>query len=94
MILLGVYVLGGLRGRQKSPVRTHLGRCTRCRGEYEELADVPALLDLITREEAAAGTGCLIWPTLAMEKTGEPADDRAGARVRRFPDNPAESGPA
>lgn len=51
--LLGVYVLGGLRGRQEIQVRTHLSGCARCRAEYEELAAVPALLDLITTEEAA-----------------------------------------
>jgi hypothetical protein len=56
-MLLGVYVLGGLRGRQEARVRTHLLRCTRCRADYEELAEVPALLDLINSEEAAsAGT--------------------------------------
>lgn len=51
--LLGVYVLGGLRGRQETQVRTHLTGCSRCRAEYDELAEVPALLDLITAEEAA-----------------------------------------
>jgi len=51
--LLGVYVLGGLRGHQETRVTTHLARCARCRAEYEELAEVPALLDMITGEEAA-----------------------------------------
>jgi predicted anti-sigma-YlaC factor YlaD len=51
--LLGVYVLGGLRGAQEAQVTAHLGGCARCRAEYEELAEVPALLDLITAEEAA-----------------------------------------
>ncbi len=52
-MLLGVYVLGGLRGHQEVRVRAHLTRCARCRAEYEELAEVPALLDMITGEEAA-----------------------------------------
>jgi predicted anti-sigma-YlaC factor YlaD len=52
-ILLGVYVLGGLRGHEETQVRAHLACCARCRAEYEELAEVPTLLDMITREEAA-----------------------------------------
>jgi anti-sigma factor RsiW len=56
-MLLGVYVLGGLRGHQETQVRAHLSRCARCRAEYEELAEVPALLDLITAEEAADAGG-------------------------------------
>lgn len=53
-ILLGVYVLGGLRGYQQTQVTIHLAGCARCRAEYEELAEVPALLDMISGEEAAA----------------------------------------
>ena len=56
-ILLGVFVLGGLQGRQESMVRAHLAACSQCRAEYEELADVPALLDMITAEEAAGAEG-------------------------------------
>jgi anti-sigma factor RsiW len=56
-MLLGAYILGGLRGRQETRVRAHLSRCARCRAEYEELAEVPALLDLITAEEAAEAAG-------------------------------------
>jgi hypothetical protein len=52
-ILLGVFVLGGLRGEEESLVRTHLAGCARCWAEYEELADVPALLGLLTAEEAS-----------------------------------------
>ena len=51
--LLGVFVLGGLRGQQECLVMTHLAGCTRCRAEYEEIAEVPALLDMLTEEEAA-----------------------------------------
>jgi predicted anti-sigma-YlaC factor YlaD len=56
-MLLAVFVLGGLQDQQEVLVRTHLAGCARCQAEYEELAEVPALLDLITAEEAAgAGT--------------------------------------
>jgi predicted anti-sigma-YlaC factor YlaD len=51
-MLLGVYVLGGLRGHQQTQVTAHLAGCARCRAEYDELAEVPALLDLLTAEEA------------------------------------------
>ena len=51
-VYLGVLVLGGLRGRQESQVRAHIAGCARCRAEYEELAELPALLDMITAEEA------------------------------------------
>jgi Putative zinc-finger len=52
-ILLGVFVLGGLRGQEESLVTTHLAGCARCQAECEELADVPDLLDLAISEEAA-----------------------------------------
>ena len=51
-ILLGVFVLGGLRGHEEFLVRTHLAGCRQCQAEYEELAEVPGLLDLLTPEEA------------------------------------------
>jgi anti-sigma factor RsiW len=51
-ILLGAYVLGGLRDHQEAQVKTHLSWCSRCSAEYEELAVVPALLDMISGEEA------------------------------------------
>jgi predicted anti-sigma-YlaC factor YlaD len=52
-ILLGAFVLGGLRGQEEHMVRTHLARCAMCSAECDELAEVPALLDLLTSEEAA-----------------------------------------
>jgi Putative zinc-finger len=77
-ILLGVYVLGGLRGHQETRVRTHLARCARCRGEYEELAEVPALLDMLTSEEAVAAARLSDQAGALGGKTGEPTDDKAG----------------
>jgi|HubBroStandDraft_2_1064218.scaffolds.fasta_scaffold499750_1 anti-sigma factor RsiW len=56
-MLLGVYVLGGLRGDEHARVSRHLARCSRCRAEYEELAEVPPLLDLIIGEESGAAAG-------------------------------------
>jgi hypothetical protein len=80
-ILLGVYVLGGLRGHQETRVRTHLARCAACRGEYEKLADVPALLDMITGEEAVAA-GRLFDRAGALDgRPGEPAEEKAPAPV-------------
>jgi predicted anti-sigma-YlaC factor YlaD len=55
--LLGVYVLGGLRGPEEARVREHLTRCARCRAEYEDLAEVPVLLNMITADEAADAQG-------------------------------------
>ena len=86
-ILLGVYVLGGLRGHQETRVSAHLARCARCRAEYEELAEVPALLDMITGEEAAEA-GKLLGQALAVdERAREPAEqagsDRAEVRSPR-----------
>jgi anti-sigma factor RsiW len=52
-MLLGVFVLGGLRGQEESMVSAHLAGCARCQAECDELAEVPALLDLLTPEEAA-----------------------------------------
>jgi hypothetical protein len=72
-ILLGVYVLGGLRGAQEARVATHLAGCARCRAEYEELAEVPALLDMLTSEEATGG-GELPAPA---EGAGESAEEPA-----------------
>ena len=86
-ILLGVYVLGGLRGHQEIRVSTHLARCARCRGEYEELADVPGLLDMITAEEAVAvaslpdRAGLPDRAEVLDGTIGEPAKERAAAAV-------------
>jgi predicted anti-sigma-YlaC factor YlaD len=55
--LLGVYVLGGLRGHEETRVRAHLARCARCRADYEDLAEVPILLNMITAEDAADPEG-------------------------------------
>jgi hypothetical protein len=95
-VLLGVYVLGGLRGSQETRVRTHLVGCARCRAEYEELAEVPALLDMLTAEELdmltaeeAAGAGRLPGQAgVSGESAEEPATQAAapadGAKLARL----------
>jgi anti-sigma factor RsiW len=70
-ILLGAFVLGGLRGRQEAAVRTHIVRCTRCRAEYEELAEIRTVLDMITSEEAAEAGEPPIKPG-SRRKSGGP----------------------
>lgn len=45
--LLGAYVLGGLSDREEAAVEAHLSYCAGCQAEYEELACVPELLDLL-----------------------------------------------
>ena len=56
-VLLGAYVLGGLRGREEARVKEHLARCPRCQAEYEDLAELPVLLNLISAEDAAKAQG-------------------------------------
>jgi anti-sigma factor RsiW len=75
--LLGVYVLGGLRGQQNARVTAHLSACARCRAEYEELAEVPALLDLITAEEAAGADRPAGQAPVAHEKAEKPTEQVA-----------------
>jgi anti-sigma factor RsiW len=71
-ILLGVYILGGLRGHQEARVRAHLSGCARCQAEYAELAEVPALLDLVTADEAAEAAGLPGPASVADEPAARP----------------------
>jgi hypothetical protein len=84
-LLLGVYVLGGLSEHEEYSVRMHLSRCAPCRAEYDELADVPALLDLLAEDKAAGGVNDLIDVA---------ADGRRGAEaeVRGGVDRPGDGG--
>ena len=54
-MLLGAYILGGLSECEEFSVRSHLGRCLRCRFEYDDLAVLPAVLDLFAEELEAGG---------------------------------------
>jgi hypothetical protein len=84
--LLGVYVLGGLRGQQEAWVTAHLSSCVRCRAEYEELAEVPVFLDLITAEEAAAAERPPGQAPVAHEKVRKSTEQEAfGSPEVRLP---------
>ena len=52
---LGVFVIGSLPMHEAVEVREHLGICPECRVEYDELAGLPALLNMITEVEATFG---------------------------------------
>ncbi|MGV4980921.1 anti-sigma factor family protein [Streptomyces sp. NRAIS4] len=53
---LGGYVLGTLSPSEMEQVRAHLATCDACRAEHEQLAGLPALLDMVTAAEAAGQT--------------------------------------
>jgi len=46
-MLLGAYLLGGLSKAEASAVHAHLACCSACQAEYDELAGVTELLDLL-----------------------------------------------
>jgi anti-sigma factor RsiW len=56
-ILLGAYLLGGLSAHEEAAVRAHLDGCAQCRAEHDELACVPAWLDLLAEAEPASQIG-------------------------------------
>ncbi|MFB7507673.1 anti-sigma factor family protein [Streptomyces broussonetiae] len=53
---LGGYVLGALSPAEMEEVRAHLETCDACRAEHEQLAGLPALLEMVTEAEAAGRT--------------------------------------
>ncbi len=69
-MLLGAYVLGGLSQHEEYAVRAHLHRCAACRAEYDGLAEVPPLLDLLGEDARAGGPDDL---------AADPGDGGAGA---------------
>ena len=91
-LLLGVYVLGGLSEHEEYSVRTHLSRCAQCRAEYDELAGVPALLDLIAEDKTAGSVDDLIVDDLidVVENDGKRGAE-AGERGGNM-DPPGETG--
>jgi hypothetical protein len=44
---VGVYVLGALEPEERAAYEAHLETCEECRQEFEKLAHLPALLDLV-----------------------------------------------
>ncbi|MDQ0819278.1 hypothetical protein QFZ79_001573 [Arthrobacter sp. V4I6] len=55
--LLGAYLLGGLEPADVAAFEQHLESCAKCRGELDELASLPALLDEVAVSDALALTG-------------------------------------
>jgi hypothetical protein len=51
-ISLGVYVLGAIDPAERAMVDAHLETCQECRDELDELAGLPALLAMVSTEEA------------------------------------------
>jgi hypothetical protein len=51
-ISLGVYVLGAIDPAERAMVDAHLATCQACRDELEGLAGLPALLAMVSTEEA------------------------------------------
>jgi hypothetical protein len=51
-ISLGVYVLGAIDPAERAMVDAHLANCEACRAELDELAGLPALLAMVSTEEA------------------------------------------
>lgn len=52
--LLGAYLLGGLEADEAALFEQHLGSCSDCRLELDELASLPALLDAVPVPDALA----------------------------------------
>ena len=46
-ILLGAYVLGGLSDEDRQAFSDHLRSCRECQDEYDLVAGIPRLLDLV-----------------------------------------------
>ena len=51
---LGLYVLGALSPTESIEIEEHLARCASCRAERDQLAEVPALLAMLTDEDVRA----------------------------------------
>ena len=54
-IALGALALGALDGQEAAAVRAHLGTCSVCQQEYDELRGIPALLGLLSASEVIEG---------------------------------------
>ncbi len=81
-MLLGAYLLGGLSEHEEFSVRAHLHRCAACRAEYDELAEVPPLLDLLAEDAGAGGPDDL---------AADPGGDSAHGDVGTGPDGAAST---
>lgn len=83
--LLGAYLLGGLEPGEARTFEEHLESCADCRGELEELASLPALLDAVPAADAVALTAAGAAPLapLAMEPEPLPEKVLVDLAVRR-----------
>jgi anti-sigma factor ChrR (cupin superfamily) len=52
---LGAFLLGGLTPPEAAAISAHLSVCAKCRAEHDELACVPAWLDLLEDSEPGPG---------------------------------------
>jgi hypothetical protein len=82
---LGLYVLGGLSPDEHVAVGEHLARCAVCRAESMELAEIPALLSLLTAGDIEELTRESPVPVPhAAPVSAKPArDDATGPRSER-----------
>ena len=78
---LGAYVLGGLDPEGEARVRAHIDQCPQCRAAHEELAGLPALLDLA----AVAGSSeeDPLPPAIEERLLDRFARERTGEKPRR-----------
>ncbi|MCV7233282.1 carotenoid oxygenase family protein [Mycobacterium branderi] len=77
------YVLGSLSAAERREFETHLGACASCRQAVDELADMPALLALLSPDEVAAldEQPAHAAPLLVLDKVGTPASRSAANAV-------------
>jgi anti-sigma factor RsiW len=75
----GVFLLGALNPPERADYAAHLSRCSACRREVSELADVAALVSRTTSSASATGSGT----TSPRVHHHDPA--RAARTPRRLP---------
>lgn len=74
------YLLGMLEFDEAHAVESHLETCATCRAEFDELADLPALLDLAASTEAASAES---GSSAAVQPVSAPVADLAEIRRAR-----------
>jgi hypothetical protein len=88
--LLGAYLLGGLEPDEAAAFERHLAECAPCRGDLDQLASLPALLDAVPVPDAVALTSPAApapgAPAPAAVR-GSAADAGAGAVPGSDPDS-------
>jgi anti-sigma-K factor RskA len=76
---VGAYVLGALEPDEMEEMRAHLADCPRCAAEARSLAELPALLDLVTADAQVAVPS----PALEDEVLDRFVRERARSAPRR-----------